>query len=249
MDAGLFNTSGSAETITTSAAALGLKAGTDYLIDNLWTGRKTETAGPISEVVPSRGVALLRVTPLRDPYAAPPAGTLSLTGPAALAGGSPATFTESFTDDGALPALRVRLALRAPARWKVTAAGPVSFRKTGSGGTASVTFTVTAPAPAGLFATSTVRATARYGWARGRRGEPRGRPQRLPLPERVTASPPVLAPYKTYSSAADAPAAFGQSGARSGYRGRARTCMPAPTPTPRSTGRARPGRPRRCRPR
>lgn len=212
VDAGLFNTSGSAETITTSATALGLTAGTDYLIDNLWTGRKTETAGTISEVVPSHGVALLRVTPLRDPYAAPPAGALSLTGPAALTGGRPVTFTESFTDDGALPALRVRLALRAPARWKVTAAGPVSFRKIGSGATASATFTVTAPVPAGLFATAAVRATARYGWARGR-------PRRLSLPVRVTTSPPVLAPYETYSSATDAPAAFGQSGDTFGISG------------------------------
>ncbi|MGH3169753.1 MAG: NEW3 domain-containing protein, partial [Trebonia sp.] len=210
--AGLFNTSGSAETITTSATALGLKAGTDYLTDNLWTGQKTETAGTISEVVPSHGVALLKVTPLRDAYAAPPAGTLSLTGATSFTGGTPATVTESFTDDGAAPALDVRLALTAPAGWTVRDEGPVSFRTIGRGDTESATFTVTAPTPAGLFASAELNAAARYTWARRSA-------QLLALPQRVTASPPVLAPYKTYSSATDGPAAFGQSGLTFGISG------------------------------
>ncbi|HEV3380957.1 MAG TPA: NEW3 domain-containing protein [Trebonia sp.] len=212
VDAGLFNTSGETETITASAASLGLSPGTDYLIDNLWTGQETETAGTISEVVPSHGVALLRVTPLRDPAAAPPAGTIGLTGLATLTSGTPATVTESFTDDGAVPALDVRLALNAPAGWTVKDTGPVSFGIIGSGGTESATFTVTAPAPAGLFATSDLNGTARYTWARRS-------PQLLTLPEQVTVSPPVLAPYETYSSATDAPAAFGQSGDTFGISG------------------------------
>jgi hypothetical protein len=212
VDAGLFNTSGSTETITTSAASLGLPAGTGYLLDNLWTGQRTETAGTISEVVPSDGVALLRVTPLRNPAAAPPAGALSVTGLTTLTGGTPATVTESFTDDGALPALDVRLALKAPAGWTVSAQGPATFREIGSGGTESATFTVTAPTPTSLFATSSLSATARYTWARRS-------PQFLSLPEQVTTSPPVRAPYKTYSSATDAPAVFGQSGNTFGISG------------------------------
>jgi hypothetical protein len=212
VDAGLFNTSGATETITTSAASLGLPAGTDYLLDNLWTGQQTETAGTISEVVPSDGVALLRVTPLRNPTAAPPAGALSLTGLTTLTSGTPATVTESFTDEGALPALDVRLALKAPAGWTVSAAGPATFREVGSGGTESAAFTVTAPTPAGLFATSDLSATARYTWARRS-------PQLLTLPQSVTTSPPVLSPYKTYSSATDAPAVFGQSGNTFGISG------------------------------
>jgi hypothetical protein len=210
--AGLFNISGATETITTSATALGLPAGTDYLLDNLWTGRTSETAGTISEVVPSHGVALLRITPLRNPQVAPPAGGLSATAPTALTGGQPGTVTESFTDDGALPALGVKLGLSAPSGWTVTATSPASFRSVPSGGTVQATFTVTGPEPSGLFSTSTLSVSARYTWARKT-------PQRLALPVQVTISPPVQAPYLTYSSASDAPAVFGQSGQEFGISG------------------------------
>jgi hypothetical protein len=210
--AGLFNTSGATETITTSATALGLPAGTDYRLDNLWTGQVTETAGTISAVVPSHGVALLRVTPLRDPYAAPPSASVAVSGRTALTGGTPSTVTESFTDNGALPALGVRLGLSAPAGWKVAASSPAAFRSVARGATVHATFTVTAPTPSSLFATSTLTATARYTWARRT-------PQRVTRPAQVTTSPPVQAPYKTYSSATDAPAVFGQSGQEFGISG------------------------------
>jgi hypothetical protein len=210
--AGLFNTSGATETITTSATALGLPAGTDYRLDNLWTGQVTETAGTISEVVPSHGVALLRVTPLRNPYAAPPSGFLSVSGLGTLTGGTPSTVTESFTDNGALPVYDARLGLSAPAGWKVTASSPAAFRSVASGATVQTTFSVTAPTPSTLFATSSLTATARYTWARRT-------PQRVTLPAQVTTSPPVQAPYKTYSSATDAPAVFGQSGQEFGISG------------------------------
>jgi hypothetical protein len=210
--AGLFNTSGGTETITTTASALGLPAGTDYRLDNLWTGQTTETAGTISEVVPSHGVALLRVTPLRNPYAAPPSGSVSLSGLTTLTSGTPAKITESFTDNGALPALDVRLGLTAPSGWTVTAASPATFTSVASGTTVQATFSVTAPTPSTLFATSSLTATARYTWARGT-------PQRVTLPAQVTTSPPVQAPYRTYSSATDAPAVFGQSGQEFGISG------------------------------
>jgi hypothetical protein len=210
--AGLFNTSGATETITTTASALGLPAGTDYLLDNLWSGQKTETAGTISEVVPSHGVALLRVTPLRNPYAAPPSGSVAVSGLTTLTSGTPATVTESFTDNGALPALDVKLGLPAPSGWTVTATSPATFKSVASGGTVQTTFSVTAPTPSTLFATSSLNATARYTWARRT-------PQRVTLSAQVTTSPPVQAPYKTYSSATDAPAVFGQSGQEFGISG------------------------------
>ena len=62
---------GASENISTSASALGLKPGTYYLLDNLWTHQRTETTGPISAQVPSHGVALFRVSPLSNPAAAP----------------------------------------------------------------------------------------------------------------------------------------------------------------------------------
>jgi hypothetical protein len=209
---GLFNTSGASQVVSTSAAALGLKPGTSYLLDNLWTHRSTETAGTIGADVPSHGVALLRVSPLRDPAAAPPAATVDLTGLSALSGGQPGTATESFTNDGALPALAVRLGLTAPPGWTVTATSATQFASVGSGQTVRATFSVTAPTPSSLFATSAVTVSASY---------------RGPLPvlqtvseqQQVTTSPPVKAPYLTYSSATDAPAVFGQSGQELGISG------------------------------
>jgi hypothetical protein len=210
--AGLFNTSGSPEVISVPATTLGLPASGAYLLSNLWTHRQTETAGTVSADVPSHGVALLRITTLRHPAAAPPAATLNLAGLGPLTGGQPATVTESFTDDGALPALQARLGLRLPKGWSATPTSPASFPSVGSGATVQTTFQVLAPTPSGLFATSTVAATARYTWARRT-------PQALTVPEQVTTSPPVQPPYQTYSSATDAPAAFGQSGQEFGISG------------------------------
>jgi hypothetical protein len=209
---GLFNTGGAPEVISTSASALGMTAGTDYLLDNLWTHGRTETTGTISAEVPSHGVALFRVSALRNPAVAPPAATLNLGLPATMEGGRAVTATESFTDDGALPALAVRLRLDAPSGWSVTATSQTWFPKVVPGMTVQATFTVLAPQPSGLFDTSTVTGTASYFWPPWPR-------QDLSVQQQVTTSPPVQAPYRTYSSATDAPAVFGQSGQQFGISG------------------------------
>ena len=209
---GLFNTSSQPEAISTTAAALGMPSGTDYLLDNLWTSHQTETTGAISAEVPSHGVALYRVTPLSSPTVAPPAATLGLSGLSTLAAGQPVTATESFTDNGDLAALRVNLGLRVPSGWSVTATSPTSFAGVDSGRTVQATFKVTAPQPASLFEMNTVTGTASYTWAEKTT-------QNLSLAQPVTTSPPVQAPYRTYSSATDAPAVFGQSGQEFGISG------------------------------
>ena len=55
------------------AGALGLPAGSDYLLNNLWSGQTVQTRGLISAVVPSHGVALYRVSSFSLPAWAPPA--------------------------------------------------------------------------------------------------------------------------------------------------------------------------------
>jgi alpha galactosidase A-like protein/alpha galactosidase C-like protein len=60
---GLFNVTGAPEVISTSASALGVKAGPDYLLNDLWSHRRTKTTGTISAAVPSHGVALFRLSP------------------------------------------------------------------------------------------------------------------------------------------------------------------------------------------
>jgi len=209
--AGLFNTSGSTETITTSAAALGLPAAAGYALDNLWTTKTSESSGTITEVVPSGGVALLKVTATRSPYAAPPAGAVAVTGQTALTSGTPATLTESFTDNGPVPALGVRLRIDVPSGWTVT---PKNAREgtVKPGATVSATFTVTPPTATELFDSATVTAAASYTWARGT-------PQQVTDPETVSYSPAVQKPYETYSSATDAAASFGQEGQQFGISG------------------------------
>jgi hypothetical protein len=209
---GLFNTSGSPEVISTTAAALGIPSGTDYLLNNLWTGQQTETTGVISAEVPSHGVALLRVSALSNPTTAAPAATLGLSGLSNLSPGQPETATVSFTDDGDLAALRVNLGLQVPPGWSVTATSPTSFAGVDNGQTVQATFQVVSPQPTSLFETATVAGTANYTWAKQTTVN-------LSAAQIVTNSPPVQAPYRTYSSATDAPSMFGQVGQKFGISG------------------------------
>ena len=209
---GLFNMGGAPENLSTSASALGLKPGTAYLLNNLWTHRQTETTGAISAQVPSHGVALFRVSPLRNPATVPPDATVNLSGLGTMSGGQAVTATESFTDNGAQPALGVKLGLQVPPGWTASATSPASFPAVEAGQTVRATFKVVAPQPATLFATSTVTGTAAYYWPRWPR-------QNVSVQQQVTTSPPVQAPYRTYSSAGDAPAVFGQSGGQFGISG------------------------------
>jgi hypothetical protein len=204
--AGLFNTGGASESITTSAAALGLPAATGYVINNLWTHQTTETTGPITELVPSDGVALLRITPTRDPYAAAPAGALTVSGQAALTSGQSSAFTESFTNNGPVAAQDVRLNLNVPEGWTETG-GSTATRSVASGATVTATFTVTAATATALFQSATLTARATY------------RGSSLTTPLQVTDSPPVLSPYQTYSSATDASASYGEEGNQFGISG------------------------------
>jgi hypothetical protein len=209
---GLFNTSGQSEAISTSAAALGMPPGSDYLLDNLWAGQRTETTGVIGAEVPSHGVALFRVSALSNPTTAPPAATLGLTGLGAMTPGQPQLATVSLTDNGDLAALRVNLGLQVPPGWSVTPTSPTSFAGVDNGQTVQATFQVLSPQPVSLFQTATLTGTASYTWAKNTTVA-------LSAPREVTNSPPVQDPYRTYSSATDAPAIFGQSAREFGISG------------------------------
>ena len=208
---GLFNTGGGPEVVSTTASAIGLPAAGAYRLDNLWTHQVTESGATIAADVPAHGVALFRVRPTKLPQLAPPSTTISLSGPTALTGGQPATITETFADNGVEPVRDVRLSLPAPTGWTVTATSPASFASVGAGQTAQTTFAVTAQAPTKLFQPGTLTGAAAYHW--------HGRPQQASQSLPVTVSPPVQAPYLTYSSATDAPAAFAQSGQQFGISG------------------------------
>ncbi len=205
--AGLFNTSSQAEVVSTTAAAVGLPASNAYLLNDLWRHRLTESGGVIAADVPAHGVALFRIRPVTQSAAGlvPPNTTLAETGLATLTGGQPGTATVSFTNDGVQPVPSVRLTLAAPAGWTVTP-GAASLGPVAPGATVQATFTVTAPAPPSgeLFGNGSLTADASYQW--------RAFSQKDALTVSVTTTSPVQSPWRTYSSATDAPAAFGQSG-------------------------------------
>ena len=208
---GLFNTGSQSQVVSTTAAAVGLPAAGAYQLNNLWTHHLTESGPAISADVASHGVALFRISPAAHPALLAPATTVSLSGSAALIGGQAATVTETFADNGVDPVQNVRLTLPAPSGWTVTPSSKTTFASVASGQTAQASFAVTAPAPTSLFQPGTLTATAGYRWLLF--------PEQDSVSEAVTVSPPVVAPYKTYSSATDAPAAFAQSGQEFGISG------------------------------
>jgi hypothetical protein len=209
---GLFNTAGSTQVVSTTAAAAGLPAGGRYLLSELWSHQRTSSGGTIAASVPAHGVALYRVT--RTPLAAlaPPSTTVALDGPGAVTAGRPATATASFTNDGADPVQSARLTLTAPPGWIVQPTSAAAFPTVAAGQTVTATFRVTAPAPDSILPTATLHASAAYRWHRLV-------PQTAGTTTDVITGTAVAAPYRTFSSAADAPAAFAQAGGRLGVSG------------------------------
>ena len=58
----LFNETGSAATISTTAAAIGKTGASSYTLTDLWTGATSATTGPISAFVPAHGTVMVRVS-------------------------------------------------------------------------------------------------------------------------------------------------------------------------------------------
>ena len=58
----LFNETGSAATISTTAAAIGKSGSSSYTLTNLWTGAASTTTSAISASVPAHGTVMLRVS-------------------------------------------------------------------------------------------------------------------------------------------------------------------------------------------
>ncbi|HEX4705492.1 MAG TPA: CBM35 domain-containing protein [Pseudonocardiaceae bacterium] len=209
---GLFNTGGQPQLISTTAAAIGLPGAGHWLMNNLWSHQRTETAGVIGANVPPHGVALFRVSLAPSSVLVPPSVTLDMSGLSTMTAGVPATATLSFTDNGVLPAQWARLDLHAPAGWTVTPTSRTLFAAVPRGRTVQATFVVVAPTPATLFQVDTVSGSAVSTW-------PGSTWQGNGVTATVTTSPPVTAPYRTFSSATDAPAAFGQAGPQFGISG------------------------------
>ncbi|MEV5171208.1 NPCBM/NEW2 domain-containing protein [Streptomyces flaveolus] len=149
----LFNESGTAQRIATSAGAVGLPDADAYVLRDLWQHRSYNTAGTIAATVPAHGTVLLRVS--ADPHWAdrPPAVELGLDGSPLLEAATPATLTSTVTDLGRTPARRVSVSLTGPAGWTVRPTSATSAAVLAPGGTLRTGWRVTAPSgtPTGSY--------------------------------------------------------------------------------------------------
>ncbi|WP_345626358.1 NEW3 domain-containing protein [Rugosimonospora acidiphila] len=209
---GLFNTGTAPAVVSTTASAIGLSASGGYLVNDLWSHKITESGATIAADVPSHGVALLRITPSKLTFLTPPSTTLAIGGLSSAIAGQPVTATETFTNNGVQPVQLARLGLTAPSGWTVTPTSATSFGSVAVGKSVQATFRVVAPAPATLFQVDALTGTANYQWYLLV-------PQKVSVSANVTTGSPVSAPYRTYSSATDAPASFAQGGQQFGISG------------------------------
>ncbi|MET8560245.1 NPCBM/NEW2 domain-containing protein [Streptomyces flaveolus] len=185
----LFNESGTAQRIATSAGAVGLPDADAYAQRDLWQHRTYNTAGTIAATVPAHGTVLLRVS--ADPRWAthPPAAELGLDGGTLLEAATPATLTSTVTDLGRTPARRVSVSLTGPAGWTVRPTSAASASTLAPGGTLRTGWRVTAPSgtPAGSYG---LTLTTNY-------RSPSGTPVTgtLPLTASVVVPPPAGTSY------------------------------------------------------
>ena len=214
----LFNSNPAPETISTTASQAGFTAPAHgqqpYLLTDLWTGKRYETAGTIAATVPAHGVVMYRVHPASQPNAAPLVVT-SLNGTAAagtwLQGGQSAGLSATVTNYGIAAAGDLQVGWsKVPDGWKLTpAASNPAAQGLPPGASASYAWTITPPTT-GSQPIATVPLALDTSWtAPAAAGVQAG--SSIAVPFDVVYSP-VQAPYQTFSSATDAPAHFGQLG-------------------------------------
>jgi alpha-galactosidase len=213
----LFNSGNAPQAVSTTASQAGFTAPAHgrqvYLLTDLWTGKRYETAGTIAATVPAHSVVMYRVHPTTQPNAAPLVVT-SLSGAAGtwLQGGQPAGVRATVTNYGVAAAAGVRTGWsQVPPGWQVTPAGSnPTATALPPGRSASYAWTVTPPTTSTSEPIATVQITLNTSWTAPAAG---GQPAQLSVAVPFNAVySPVQAPYQTYSSATDAPAHFGQLG-------------------------------------
>ncbi|CAM5697466.1 NPCBM/NEW2 domain-containing protein [Streptomyces fumanus] len=158
----LFNESGNAQRIATTASAVGLPDAAGYTVRDLWQHRTTHTAGTIAATVPAHGTVLLRVAADRRWAAYPPAVELGVDGDPFLQAATPVTLTGTVTDLGRTAARRVSVSLTGPEGWTVRPVSATTAPALAPGRSLSAKWRVTAPAgtPTGTYGL-TLRASYR----------------------------------------------------------------------------------------
>ncbi|WOX07793.1 NPCBM/NEW2 domain-containing protein [Streptomyces sp. N50] len=149
----LFNETGSAQRIATTAAAVGLPNAHAYTLRDLWQHKSYNTAGAISATVPAHGTVLVRVSADRRAIKNPPAVELGLNSAPLVQAATPTPLTTTVTDLGRTTAEHVSVSLTGPAGWKVRAKSSTTAKAVRTGKALRTKWTVTAPAgtPTGSY--------------------------------------------------------------------------------------------------
>ncbi|MFJ7945846.1 NPCBM/NEW2 domain-containing protein [Streptomyces sp. NPDC096354] len=142
----LFNESGSAQRISTTAKAAGLPQAAAYTMRDLWEHATYNTAGTISATVPAHGTVLLRVAADRKWAAHPPAVELGLNGSPLVEAGRTAPLTTTVTDLGRTPAKGVSATLTGPSGWQIKPLSPTGSATVPTGKALTTRWQVTPPA-------------------------------------------------------------------------------------------------------
>jgi alpha-galactosidase len=142
----LFNESGTAQRIATTAAAVGLPQASAYTLRDLWQHKSYNTAGTISATVPAHGTVLVRVSADSKWATHPPAVELGLDSSPLLQAGKATPLTSAATDLGRTPARHVSVRLTGPDGWTVKATSPTASAVLPTGHALRTKWSVTAPA-------------------------------------------------------------------------------------------------------
>ncbi|WP_405061133.1 NPCBM/NEW2 domain-containing protein [Kribbella sp. NBC_01505] len=166
----LLNRGDSAKTLTTTAAAVGLR-GPRFTVKNAWTNKVTESAGTISAAVPAHGTALFRVSAAHGLPGAShvTAGIPQVTkvgtdvqpeGSApVVAGGDELTVQVAVRNDGLLPVLKPAVTVAGGTGWTVKSLTKAPILIAG-GKQATFTFAIKLPATAAPGTASLTAATS-----------------------------------------------------------------------------------------
>ncbi|MFJ7198938.1 MULTISPECIES: NPCBM/NEW2 domain-containing protein [unclassified Streptomyces] len=185
----LFNETGSAQRIATTAAAVGLPKAPGYTMRDLWQHKSYNTAGTVAATVPAHGTVLLRVAADGTWAAHPPAVELGLESSPLTEAGRTATLATTVTGLGRTPATKVSALLTGPSGWQVKAVSPTGSPALPTGRSLTTRWQVTAPAgtPTGAY---DLALDARYRSPDGTRVR-----STVPLQVHVVVAPPAGGSY------------------------------------------------------
>ncbi|MFD4761943.1 NPCBM/NEW2 domain-containing protein [Streptomyces sp. NPDC058439] len=185
----LFNETGYAQRISTTAKEAGLPEADAYTMRDLWQHTTYNTAGGISATVPAHGTVLLRTAADSKWAANPPAVELGLHGSPFVEAGRDASLTTTVTDLGRTPAKNVSTALTGPSGWQVKALSPTGTDVVPTGRALTTRWQVTPPAGTAT-GTYDLKLSAEYRSPTGTRVQ-----TSVPFQARVVVAPPAGSSY------------------------------------------------------